>query len=106
MRNNELIRAMKIIDKSKINANDEENDTIKNEINVLKKIDHPNIMKIYEFYEDKENFYIIAEFCDAGDIGNIMDKNGTFPEFLVKYIMYQVFQGGHIYIILELYIVI
>ena len=93
MRNNELIRAMKIIDKSKINANDEENDTIKNEINVLKKIDHPNIMKIYEFYEDKENFYIIAEFCDAGDIGNIMDKNGTFPEFLVKYIMYQVFQG-------------
>ena len=89
----EIIRALKIIDKSKINGSDSENDTIKNEINVLKKIDHPNIMKIYEFYEDKENFYIIAEFCDSGDVGKIMDDYGNFPEFLVKYIMYQVFQG-------------
>ena len=74
----EIIRALKIIDKSKINGSDSENDTIKNEINVLKKIDHPNIMKIYEFYEDKENFYIIAEFCDSGDVGKIMDDYGNF----------------------------
>ena len=32
-----------------------------NEINVLKGLDHPNIIKMYEFFEDEKRFYIVTE---------------------------------------------
>ena len=93
-KDSEIIRALKIIDKSKLNTDyaDEENN-IKNEINILKQIDHPNIMKIFEFFEDKNNFYVIAEYCDSWDLDKIYTNYGVFPEFLLKYVMYQVFLG-------------
>ena len=88
----EIIRALKEISKEKMCLNEENSEEIRNEISVLKSLDHPNIMKIYEFYEDKENMYLITEFC-GGDAANIQDKYGLLPEFLVKYIMYQVFMA-------------
>ena len=88
----EIIRALKEISKEKMCLNEENSEEIRNEISVLKSLDHPNIMKIYEFYEDKENMYLITEFC-GGDAANIQDKYGILPEFLVKYIMYQVFMA-------------
>ena len=84
----EIIRAMKEISKESICSNEEE---LRNEIEVLKNLDHPNIMKIYEFFEDDQNMYLINEFCGGGDIAGLMDKYGVFPEFLVKYVMFQVF---------------
>jgi calcium-dependent protein kinase len=34
---------------------------MKNEINILRTLDHPNIVKIYEYYEDNKRFYIVTE---------------------------------------------
>lgn len=31
-------------------------------------MDHPNILKIYEFYQDDTNFYIVSEYCDGGEL--------------------------------------
>ena len=84
----EIIRAMKEISKESLCSNEEE---LRNEIEVLKNLDHPNIMKIFEFFEDDKNMYLINEFCGGGDIAGLNDKYGIFPEFLLKYIMFQVF---------------
>ena len=87
-KNSNLIRAMKIIPKNYQKDNQE----IMREINILKNLDHPNVMKIYEFLEDEKNYYLIQEFCDEGDLESVLvDKKKTFCEFLVKFIMYQVF---------------
>jgi calcium-dependent protein kinase len=83
----EIIRALKEINKETIIDGEE----IRNEIEVLKNLDHPNIMKIYEFFEDDQKMYLINEFCGGGDVAGLMDKLGTFPEFLLKYVMFQVF---------------
>jgi calcium-dependent protein kinase len=32
-----------------------------NEINILKGVDHPNIVKIYEYFEDAKRFYIVTQ---------------------------------------------
>lgn len=32
------------------------------EINIIKTLDHPNIFKIFEFYCDEENYYLITEY--------------------------------------------
>ena len=88
---NPIIRALKEISKEKMMRSEEGDVEIKNEIEILKKIDHPNIMKIFEFFEDDENIYLVNEFCGGGDVANLHDKYGIFPEFLLKYIMSQVF---------------
>lgn len=84
------IRALKEIKKLHFREDNNFNE-IKNEINILKKIDHPNILKIYEFFEDEKKIYIIMEYCDGGDLFNKAEECGLMNEFTVKYIMYQVF---------------
>ena len=59
-----MIRAMKIIKKKKNkNDNNPMNGTsdieILNEINILKQIDHPNVVKIFEFYNSRDAYYLI-----------------------------------------------
>ena len=48
-------------------------------------------MKIFEFFEDDNNIYLINEFCGGGDVASLHDKYGEFPEFLLKFVMSQVF---------------
>ena len=44
-------RAVKII--NKVSLNEEEKQKLRNEVNILRNLDHPNILKVYEFYEDQ-----------------------------------------------------
>lgn len=61
----DVVRALKVIKKSRYKSTAELK-MIKNEISIMKVVDHPSIVKLYEFFEDDENFYIIQEFCSGG----------------------------------------
>jgi len=78
-------RALKIIKKSK------DNDPARMylEVEILKKLVHPNIMQIYEFYEDKRNFYIITELCDGGELFDTILDRGSFTEKEAGFVMKQ-----------------
>jgi len=39
-----------------------------NEINVLKEMDHTNIVRIYEYFEDAKRFYIVQESIEGGEL--------------------------------------
>ena len=70
------IRAMKIIKKSSRYSN-------KNlkEIENLKLLNHPNIVKLYEYYFDRKNIYIITEYCEGGELfDKIKERNTYFNE--------------------------
>jgi len=58
------IRAMKQMEKSKI----PDLNVFKNEINIMSILDHPNIIKLYEVFEDEKYFYLIIEFCEGGEL--------------------------------------
>lgn len=34
----------------------------------MKKIEHPNIVKLLDVYQTNNNLYIVTEFCDEGDL--------------------------------------
>ena len=70
------IRALKIIKKTK----SQDSARMYLEVEILKKLIHPNIMQIFEFYEDKKNFYIITEICDGGELFEQIVNKGTFNE--------------------------
>ena len=43
-------------------------DLIEMEIDLLQKIDHPNIIKLYEVKRTKNNYYLVFEYCEKGDL--------------------------------------
>lgn len=43
---------------------------IKNEIDILKSMDHPNIVKMVDSYDEPKHFYIVMEFQDGGDVSS------------------------------------
>jgi calcium-dependent protein kinase len=38
------------------------------EVNILKGLDHPNILKIFEAYKDSRRFYIVTEILSGGEL--------------------------------------
>ena len=81
--------AMKKIDKVKENAIDDME--IKNEIEILKKLDHPNIVKIIEFFSTPKAYYIITDFCACGELYNQIKHQYTEGQLAVLF--YQVLSG-------------
>ena len=87
---NNQLRAMKEIPKENIeNRSDTKN--IIASISMLRGLYHPNLIQLYEFYEDEKNFYLIYELCDQIDLEEILKERFLLNEFLVKFIMYKIF---------------
>ena len=86
------IRALKIIPKNNLRAGFTDKD-ITREINIMKNLDHPHIIKLYEFYKDAENYYLVNEFCTEGDLSEKMNKLKFLPEPIVKILMAQIFSA-------------
>ena len=61
------------------------------EIDILKKLSHPNIVKIYEFYVSNSHYYIVTEFCRDGELFSYI-KN-KYSERQLAVLFYQVFSG-------------
>ena len=58
------IRACKHL--SKLNIKNLEK--FKREIEILKKMDHPNIIKLYEVFESERSLYLVMEECKGGEV--------------------------------------
>ena len=87
---NEL-RVVKVVSKNSIHKGVSENDVI-NEINILKSMDHPNIIKVFEFFSDESNIYIVKEYFNEGDLfSNLMKLD--MNESLICSIMRQIFSA-------------
>lgn len=54
---NDPLRAIKMIPKRMI----ENKDKFMQEIEIMRTLDHPNIIKLYETFEDLSNIYLILE---------------------------------------------
>ena len=90
-KHNNAIRAMKKIAKYWVDKLDD-NEVMK-EIEILKNLNHPYIIKLFEYYVKDDYIYLINELCDEGDLQGKIRKIKKFPEFIVKIIMLQVFKA-------------
>ena len=43
-------------------------------------LDHPNIIKLYEIFEDNDRYYLITELCKGGELFDEIAKEGSFSE--------------------------
>ncbi len=81
--------AMKII-KKKFSCSTEEEREILNEINILRTMDHPNILKIFEFYSNEREYSLVTELCSMGELFDEIVNKGPFDEKYSAYILYQI----------------
>ena len=72
--------AIKMI--NKVKENEDDNDII-NKINKLKKLSHPNIVRIHEFYCSQKYHQIITEYCKKGDLNKYIRNNLTEKQLAV-----------------------
>ena len=76
------VRAMKIILKKFDNS--------KTEIDIMRKISHPNIVNIFDIYEDSKKYYIMMEICEGGELFEAISEQGAFTEQDCAYILRQI----------------
>ena len=46
----------------------------------MKQLDHPNILKIYEYFVDSGFIYIVTELCRAASLSGYLKKQGLLKE--------------------------
>jgi calcium-dependent protein kinase len=46
----------------------------------LSTLDHPNIVKYYETYEDTKYLYLVMEYCPGGELFERIAEKGNFTE--------------------------
>lgn len=80
-------RAIKVIPKGKKGSSVSE---IKNEIELLRHLDHPNIVQIYECYESESSFCIVTEYCEGGELFDFIIKRRHLTELMAAKIINQV----------------
>ncbi|CAG9325473.1 unnamed protein product [Blepharisma stoltei] len=83
-------RAVKIFKKD-IFTNEIDKEKLVKEIEILRILDHPSIVRAYEFFEDPADFYIVMEHCRGGELFEEIMKKKQFKEEETAIIMKQIF---------------
>lgn len=58
--------AVKLLDKTQMRERDLSK--MHKEVNILKALNHPNVVRVYDFFDDEDYFKIVMEFCDGGEL--------------------------------------
>jgi len=84
--------AIKIIEKSKLTDN---SDIIRlqRELEILIKVNHPNIVRARDIFEDKDFYYIVMDYCEGDDLYNYIMKKGQLSEEESSFYFYQLING-------------
>ena len=53
---------------------------LEKEFRILKEVDHPNIIKFYESYQDLKYFHFVVEYCEGGELYDLITRKGRLDE--------------------------
>jgi len=71
------MHAIKIIDKKALRGKE---DSLENEIRVLKRLDHKNVVKLLEAYESRTCVYLVMELVTGGELFDRIVEKGSYSE--------------------------
>lgn len=84
--------AVKIISKGNVKRTSDRESLLR-EIELLKELDHPHIMKLFEFFEDRGYYYLVTEYYSGGELFDEISARKRFNEFDAAVIIKQVLNG-------------
>ena len=72
--------AIKRVEKRQVNKNITPLLSLEEEIKVMRMLDHPNILKLYEVYEDELYVYMVEELLKGGELSQEIKNKGIYSE--------------------------
>ncbi|KAJ7390028.1 Serine/threonine-protein kinase dclk3 [Desmophyllum pertusum] len=73
--------ALKIVDKAKIRGKE---DMIRDEIDIMRRCKHPNIVRMYEDYDSTRHIYLVMELIRGGDLFDAISSSVKFTEAVTR----------------------
>ncbi|KAF2138302.1 uncharacterized protein K452DRAFT_277385 [Aplosporella prunicola CBS 121167] len=80
--------AIKVVRKFEMNSTQRAN--ILKEVQIMRQLDHPNIVKLIDFSESRQYYYIILELCPGGELFHQIVRLTYFSENLSRHVIIQV----------------
>jgi calcium/calmodulin-dependent protein kinase I len=91
--------ACKVINKKKLTAQLNHQDIepllkqLRREVDILRRISHPNIVSYFDFLESKSQIIIITEYLTGGELFEYLASNGPLPEEMAKFLIHDIFHA-------------
>ncbi|KAF1577448.1 UNVERIFIED_CONTAM: Serine/threonine-protein kinase par-1, partial [Eudyptes robustus] len=70
--------AIKIIDKTALNPSSLQK--LFREVRIMKQLDHPNIVKLYQVMETDQTLYLVMEYASGGEVFDYLVAHGRMKE--------------------------
>ncbi|CAB3398949.1 unnamed protein product [Caenorhabditis bovis] len=70
--------AIKIIDKAALNPSSLQK--LFREVKIMKQLDHPNIVKLYQVMETEQTLYLVLEYASGGEVFDYLVAHGRMKE--------------------------
>ena len=70
-----VLYALKVIDKRRL-LNEQERDDLIREVEIMYKIHHPNIVKLFGHFEDNIYCYLVMEYIEGGELFSYIPEEG------------------------------
>ena len=70
--------AIKCVQKAGLNLEDEQ--ALKEEVRILRAMDHPNVIKLEDFYEDESSYFIVMEMAQGGELFDKIVEKECYSE--------------------------
>ena len=91
--NSKKFYALKIINKFNVDSGESIKEDIKKEIQILLKINHPNIIKLVNYSENEKNFILVFEYANESDLRKKIKNQQRLQEEEAIFIFVQICQG-------------
>ncbi|KAL0145447.1 CAMK/CAMK1/CAMK1-RCK protein kinase [Mucor lusitanicus] len=83
--------AIKIVRKHELN--NQQKSSVLKEAQIMRTLDHPSIIKMLDFIETKEHYFLVLELCEGGEIFHQIVRLTYFSEELSRHCIRQVAEG-------------
>ena len=83
--------AIKVLDKEKLKS--QTKSTLFNEIEIISRLKHPNIIYVDKILEDTKNYYIVMEYCEKGELFDYIVEKEKLSPIEASVFFYQLING-------------
>jgi calcium-dependent protein kinase len=79
-----------VVIKSIRRINEDSDILVMKEIEIMKALDHPNIVSLKEVYEDSQHFHLVMDYLKGGDLAKVAQETEHIKEEVLKEILWQI----------------
>lgn len=85
--------AVKVVSREKVQSTSHIYRLFQSEIQIMKRLDHPNLLRLVDFLETASNLYVVVQYCPDGDLEKWIQRFGRLQENEAVFFLKQIMSG-------------